>query len=671
VGPRDRHQLRGLSGDIMVHIKSRTRLHAFSLASLGIALLLIGSIGVVQAQSSALGSEFRVNKTTALNQGSPRVSSDALGNFIVVWQSTQSDNSGTDIYSNRYTADGKSLGGQTLVNKNQAGYQSYPSVAMDPAGNYLVAWQALNADGSGPDVYARRFTSIGKPLGGETRVNTTTGGNSSGYAQAPAVAANASGQYIVLWVYGSGSSYGIYGQRYKASGDKLGTEFRLDAPIGSADEVMSTSVSYDAQGNFVAAWSKWAQVSEGSGHSYYTYYRRYGADGQTLNDQTLIGSPAATPLSAVACDAAGDFVVAWESYGSKLRMQGFSPSGSALGAITDVATLSGPYSGPNVASDAQGHFTIVWQNYSADGSGTGVLARRYSASGAALGDAYPVNTYTAGNQSTPVVASTPQGETLIAWNSTDQDGSAGGVYAQRYRSDENVDLDVTVSGPSTPVGPGALAGYEIVVSNLHPTENPTGVAAIDSALGIATALVVQFKPPAGVSNLIGATDGWNCAVTNGKLKCTRAAALPAASSTSLFAQFQAPAEPSTLKTSASISADQLDDNTANNSSSVSTTVDTAPAQLNFAAIKGAQVATKVTSEIKTLSGFTLATPVSITGGEYRRNGGSWTSAPGNVHAGDTIQLRTVSSSQYATTLQVQLMTGVTLQTWSVTTRAAP
>jgi len=49
-----------------------------------------------------LGPEFRVNTYTTSSQALPSVASDALGNFVVVWQSDTQDGSFAGVYGQRF-----------------------------------------------------------------------------------------------------------------------------------------------------------------------------------------------------------------------------------------------------------------------------------------------------------------------------------------------------------------------------------------------------------------------------------------------------------------------------------------------------------------------------------------------------------------------------------------
>ena len=54
--------------------------------------------------------------------------------------------------------------------------------------------------------------------------------------------------------------------------------------------------------------------------------------------------------------------------------------------------------------------------------------------GTALGSEFLINTYTAQNQIHPAVAMDADGDFVIAWASSGQDGSHGGVYAKRFNA---------------------------------------------------------------------------------------------------------------------------------------------------------------------------------------------------------------------------------------------
>ena len=140
---------------------------------------------------------------------------------------------------------------------------------------------------------------------------------------------------------------------------------------------------------------------------------------------------------AVATDADGDFVVAWESLGQDgdgygVYAQRFNPAGTALGAEFRVNTYTaGDQRSVAVATDADGDFVVAWTSNGQDGSGDGVFARRYNAAGTPLGGEFRVNTYTTNAQFAADLVMDADGNLVIAWSGEGPDGP-GQIYAQRY-----------------------------------------------------------------------------------------------------------------------------------------------------------------------------------------------------------------------------------------------
>ena len=78
---------------------------------------------------------------------------------------------------------------------------------------------------------------------------------------------------------------------------------------------------------------------------------------------------------------------------------------------------------PAVAADAAGNFVVVWDSLGQDGSGQGVFARFHDATGAPIGAAeFRVNSYTTGDQRTARIAATPAGEFIVVWKSWGRTG---------------------------------------------------------------------------------------------------------------------------------------------------------------------------------------------------------------------------------------------------------
>src|SRR5205823_3294826 len=95
----------------------------------------------------------------------------------------------------------------------------------------------------------------------------------------------------------------------------------------------------------------------------------------------------------VASSGTGSFVVVWDSvdqqlgYGISVRGQRYSASGAALGSEfhVDSAPLSAAH--PAVSSDSAGNYVVVWQY---ELLGTAVYGQRFSSAGTPLGSNFEV-----------------------------------------------------------------------------------------------------------------------------------------------------------------------------------------------------------------------------------------------------------------------------------------
>ena len=76
-------------------------------------------------------------------------------------------------------------GGEFLVSTYRAYDQDDPAVAMDAAGNFVVAWTNSDAYGTGYEVFARHFDAAGVPLGPAFVVPTGGAGSHTSFPRWP------------------------------------------------------------------------------------------------------------------------------------------------------------------------------------------------------------------------------------------------------------------------------------------------------------------------------------------------------------------------------------------------------------------------------------------------------------------------------------------------------
>ena len=142
-----------------------------------------------------VGPETLVNSHTVGNQTDPAVALDSAGDDVVVWSSFGQDGSGWGVFAQQYNAFGNPIGSEFQVNTYTKDNQKSPTVAMDAAGDFVIAWQSLLENGYGYDIYARCYDASGVAQGDEFQVNTRR----YNYQANPSVAMDAAGDFVIAW----------------------------------------------------------------------------------------------------------------------------------------------------------------------------------------------------------------------------------------------------------------------------------------------------------------------------------------------------------------------------------------------------------------------------------------------------------------------------------------
>ncbi|MEZ0579975.1 Calx-beta domain-containing protein [Nocardioides sp. MH1] len=273
----------------------------------------------------------------------------------------------------------------------------------------------------------------GPPASSEVHVSTSTSLDQS----AVSVASDPAGNTVAVWrsELQDGSIAGVYAQRYGADGTALGSETQVN--VTTAGDQSEPDVAMDASGDYVVTWTSDGQDGSGTG----IYARRFAADGTPIGGEFRVNSTTAGAQTSpkVAMDAAGDFVVTFTSDGQDGNLTGvyarrYNASGTALGSATLVnQTTSGNQEDADVAMDAAGNYAIAWTGKGSDAS-LGVWARRYDATGVAQANETKVSSGGGLYQVNPAVAMAPGGDHVVVWDSYSQDGDSDGIYGQRFNA---------------------------------------------------------------------------------------------------------------------------------------------------------------------------------------------------------------------------------------------
>ena len=409
------------------------------------------------------GGEFQVNSYTTSFQQFPSVAVDANGDFVVVWYSNGS--SGTDIsnYSiqgQRYASNGSTQGAQFQINSYTTDSQSMPAAAADADGDFVVVWHSsgsLETDTSFLSIQGQRYASDGSTQGTQFQVNSFT----TSFQQAPSVAADADGDFVVIWesFASSGtdtSTWSIQGQRYASDGSTQGAQFQVNTYTTGSQYF--PAVAADADGDFVVVWDSNGS-SETDTSSWSVQGQRYASDGSAQGAQFQVNSytTGVQYFPAVAAGSAGDFVVVWRSSGSpgtdttdfSIQGQRYASDGTAQGEQFQVNSYTtGSQYFPAVAVAPDGRFTVVWESFGSSGtdtSGYSIQGQHYASGGSPQGAQFQVNTHTDSFQRYPSVAADAGGDFVVVWHSFGSSGTDTGSYSiqgQRF--------DVPAPAPPVP-----------------------------------------------------------------------------------------------------------------------------------------------------------------------------------------------------------------------------
>jgi hypothetical protein len=151
-------------------------------------------------------------------------------------------------------------------------------------------------------------------------------------------------------------------------------------------------------------------------------------DGGEVQVTTTTSASAYQGAPAVAWEPAGDYVIAWQQQsattgGSDIFAQQFQTNGSApptaLAPAFQVSTPSSAFcrQAPAMATDAAGDFVIVWQSNEESGGINGIFGQLYNSAGQPVGQRFQVNTTTTNDDQAPAVAMAADGRFLVVWQS--------------------------------------------------------------------------------------------------------------------------------------------------------------------------------------------------------------------------------------------------------------
>ncbi len=488
----------------LVRLAWLPRLTGAAAAALLWAPLLLGSLAGTKRAAAQLnpgGSEIAAG-VSATYQGQPAATSDLAGDFVAAWQRLSPTTGGWDIYARRFSRTGTPLTGEIQVNTTTgAGCRQNPAVASDALGNFLVVWQSNEESGGVTGIYGQLFTSTGAPSGGQFQINTTT----SADALWPAAAMAPGGQFLVAWQSAAapaGNGWGIVARAYQPGATSPSAEIAVNLTTAGAQH--SPAAAYLAgagtAGGYAVAWQSEGQDSPGVAGASAVFARLLDTSGNALSGELAVNAPGtgAHGHPRMAADPSGNFTVAWEAAtaaGTVVLARRFSAAGTALVApLTVDGSPAGAQADPVVVADARGDAVVAWDEAGVDGSGAAVLAQEFDNHAQPLGGKVQLNVTTAGDQAMPGLGLSEGGSFFAAWQSTPTAATGAVVTARTASLQEMRFYSVTpcrlvdTRNPAGPLGGPILTSGQVRNFPLL-SSSCTGIPASARALSVNLTLV--------------------------------------------------------------------------------------------------------------------------------------------------------------------------------------
>ena len=311
------------------------------------------------------------------------------------------------------------VGPEFRVNTVTAGAQEMPSIARLADRGFVVVWQSNLEDGSEWGIFGQRYKADGKRVGGAFLVNTTRAGSQTH----PSVAGTSSGGFVVTWTSENrvGTSHSVRAQRFGARGVKLGGELLVSPAARGEPSVIALR-----KGAFAIVWASELQ----GGGSRGIRGRLYNAAGVPTGAEIKIGPAiSGTPANpSAAALANGGFVVAWKE-GRSVYAQRFNSAGIKAGRALRVVSADRGQLLPVVTAACQWRFR---RRLGADNSGVGVHGRRYRANGTPAGAPFAVNKAAIKGQQPIAATGLPGGGFAVLWSSVKSRAAALDVFGQTF-----------------------------------------------------------------------------------------------------------------------------------------------------------------------------------------------------------------------------------------------
>ncbi len=356
------------------------------------------------------------------------------GGFAVAWVGETLDQQGYDIFIQTFDANGLQTVRHRIQgmegNLNDNGPQF---VALD-GGAYALTWSSETSDGQGYDIFVHRFDEGSVPVGNAIRLQGAAGEVHDGGEQ---ITALKDGALVVTWQSHNGENSTIFVQRIESDGSIVADPVRLQGPSSDPYEFYPQIAALD-DGGFVVTW----HGMPSTGQLADIFVQRFDVDGSTAGARVSLRGAAgnvgdyAPQITAI---EGGKYVVVWHAeiwngQASDIFVQAFASDGSKIGAPVGLQGMAGYLHDnyPKVVALNGGGFVVAWSGETYDLKSSDIFVQRFSADGELDGDLVRIQGTAGGfHDFGHEVAALVDGGYVVTWYG-DTHGNSYDIFVQRF-----------------------------------------------------------------------------------------------------------------------------------------------------------------------------------------------------------------------------------------------
>ncbi|WP_417375461.1 hypothetical protein [Gimesia maris] len=319
------------------------------------------------------------------------------------------------------------LTGEFNANTSTFNDQWLPSIAMNSTGRSVIVWTSsppsqATGDDLDNDLYFQIFDENNQPVGSETKINQADGQVDQYDVK---VGMTSNGNFVTAWVQPqeSGPSK-IYLRLFNFAGTPITNEF--DAGFAEAS---IPNIAVNPDGTFAVILRASDQI----------LVRTFNANGSPASSVNVLDSSDDDLLSPdITPNGTGGYIATWvrENSSSQYHIVGnvLNQAGSLTAQSIAIDHVTNAKFGPSVSANSSGEFVVGYYQFDSDGSGQNIYFQIFNSDATAKSNVIQANTYTPDVQEEPHVYLKENGEVIVVWTSSNQEGSGKEVYLRHFHA---------------------------------------------------------------------------------------------------------------------------------------------------------------------------------------------------------------------------------------------